>query len=412
LVTTLLWWNASSTTRGLLNRLEIDRLEEIKSMIEQQQKSLDLAKRQTSQTDRGTRLEYSTSINEKKKTQQELQRERDELKRKYEGPDRKEQQKRVLEREMAYRHQIQLLKKATQRESKRTVLERFGPGPHKVQMTFEYPPPSNNNKGSNKRTKKKNKKPIPAEMEGKPKEYNIVIDLAPLDVVPHAIHLFLEQVEHGLWNDTSFYLLGDHIIQGGPKVSREEVESNNTRTSMYAFQEVGLDSLSFSEYSDDYPHTEWTVGFAGRPGGPDIYINLDDNTENHGPGGQQQHTLSEYGDACFGEIVSGREFIESYLLLHEVYDDGTEWGRYYKEPVTITGAVVLTKTNQEGGEGDDGVKDLLKKNFDIDTSNDNVVIPHSDTALGMTMVMEMLLEPDLLDESSKELDEGEDTNGH
>lgn len=124
LVTTLLWWNASSTTRGLLNRLEIDRLEEIKSMIEQQQKSLDLAKRQTSQTDRGTRLEYSTSINEKKKTQQELQRERDELKRKYEGPDRKEQQKRVLEREMAYRHQIKLLKKATQRESKRTVLER------------------------------------------------------------------------------------------------------------------------------------------------------------------------------------------------------------------------------------------------------------------------------------------------
>ena len=50
-------------------------------------------------------------------------------------------------------------------------------------------------------------------------------------------------------------------------------------------------SLAFQEYSAEYPHRPFTVGIAGRPGGPDFYINLLDNVKNHGPGGIRTHNL-------------------------------------------------------------------------------------------------------------------------
>jgi len=313
LVSTFAWWNVSSKSRSLMNHFDVDRLDEIKFLFEREQDLLHSAKLQTNKTVRAMKQEMADQMKELDATKQKLKKEINSIS--------AFDQERAMSRDLAFKEQVALLQQATQRESKRTVLERFGPGPHQVQMTFEYPPSSN-------------------------EQYNFIIELAPLDLVPHAIHLFLEQVEHGLWNDTSFYLIGDHVIQGGPTISREEVEIHKTRSSMYAFHEMDLDTLSFPEYSAEYPHTEWTVGFAGRPGGPDIYINLENNTEIHGPGGQHQHALSEYGDACFGKIVLGREFIERYLYYHEIYDDGSDWELYYKEPVAITGAVVLNGNNQ------------------------------------------------------------------
>lgn len=184
--------------------------------------------------------------------------------------------------------------------------------------------------------------------EGKPKEKKeIIIELAPIDAVPHAVHLFLEQVEHGLWNqsDASFYLHGDHVVQAGPKIDRAEEEhheeENYVRTSLKMFQDVGLDTLAFPDYSEEYPHVEWTIGFAGRPGGPDFYINWDDNTELHGPGGQYQHALEEQGDSCFGRIKSGQDVLTA-LDDRATIEDGTDWDGFFLEPVTIVGAVILT----------------------------------------------------------------------
>merc|ERR1712238_263689 len=51
----------------------------------------------------------------------------------------------------------------------------------------------------------------------KKKHFTFIIELAPLDTVPHAIHLFLEQVDHGLMEGTQFYLNGPHIVQAGPQ---------------------------------------------------------------------------------------------------------------------------------------------------------------------------------------------------
>jgi len=81
--------------------------------------------------------------------------------------------------------------------------------------------------------------------------------------MPHANHLFLEQVSHGLWNNAAFHVNQVHILQVGP----------STREHREKFRDYELERLAFPEYSEQFPHSRWTLGFAGRPGGPSWYIN-------------------------------------------------------------------------------------------------------------------------------------------
>ena len=61
-------------------------------------------------------------------------------------------------------------------------------------------------------------------------------------------------------------------------------------------------SLAFQEYHSNYTHKRFTMGFAGRPGGPEFYISTIDNTHNHGPGPR-----THVADTCFGRIIGGSE---------------------------------------------------------------------------------------------------------
>jgi hypothetical protein len=256
----------------------------------------------------------------------------------------------------------------------------FGPGPHKVQVTYAVP-------GLNPNVEKR--------------RFSFVIELAPLEKVPHAIHLFLEQVDHGLLEGTHFYLNGPHIIQAGPQPDWNAVDSadgnddifhgaaggedkisgnaintikkyerqaaqkkmveydddefepyysaaqyyeEETRTQK--FQDLGLDQLAFPDYHPEYPHVQWTVGFTGRPGGPDWYINKVDNTKGHGPGGQSQHELTEQGDSCFGTVSiegEGRSALAGNVYSSDVYADNSEWHHFISNPIEIVDATILTK---------------------------------------------------------------------
>merc|ERR1740124_2158693 len=64
--------------------------------------------------------------------------------------------------------------------------------------------------------------------------------------------------------------------------------------------------LAFQEYSDKHPHKKGTVGYCGRPSGPCWYVNIIDNSKNHGPGSQQKKNPHE-ADGNFGRIVSGMD---------------------------------------------------------------------------------------------------------
>jgi len=334
-----------------------DYLDDLKSQLKKTEK-------QVSRKQKDAQRKYQQELNQLERDNRFLQKERDELRVKYEGPDKVEEMARLHMRELAFQEQVELLQEATRRESRRTVLERFGPGPHFVKMMFEIPQRDN--------------------YQGE-----FLIELAPLDAVPHAIHLFLEQVDHGLWNrSTYFYLNGPHVLQAGPSLDEEDDEeqeehhNQDDESSRKPFERMGLDELAFPDYSETFPHVTWTVGFTGRPGGPDFYINKVDNTEGHGPGGQYQHALEEQGDACFGKIVQGRDSVAK-IFTQPVYNDGSDWHYFLSEPVRITGAVVLpTETTNEDdnnnnnnnneGNGDGNTNERRVDNIERQDADDMV----------------------------------------
>ena len=106
-----------------------------------------------------------------------------------------------------------------------------------------------------------------------------IIETAPLSLMPHSVHQFLRMVSEKLWDGLAFVHrdIHSHVMQATPL---------NVKTGARAidrFENAGLTKLAFSEYSPDYPHLAYTVGFSGRPGGPDFYINTVDNSLSHGP---------------------------------------------------------------------------------------------------------------------------------
>jgi cyclophilin family peptidyl-prolyl cis-trans isomerase len=66
----------------------------------------------------------------------------------------------------------------------------------------------------------------------------------------------------------------------------------------------------FQEYSPNFEHKKYTLGFAGRPGGPDFYISTMDNSKLHGPGGQTSYEDPTEADPCFAKVVEGFNVVD------------------------------------------------------------------------------------------------------
>ena len=170
-----------------------------------------------------------------------------------------------------------------------------------------------------------------------PETSSLVIRLASVEQMPHSVHLFLEQIYHKLWIGCAFVINAHHILQIGPH-SFTEVGVDKLKP----FQDLKLDKLAYQEYDETFPHEKYTLGFAGRPAGPDFYVNKVDNTINHGPGGQEHHALDEEADPCFAEIVEGFDLIDlistikvrgaQSILRHGVVVVGTELLENYTPP--------------------------------------------------------------------------------
>lgn len=114
-------------------------------------------------------------------------------------------------------------------------------------------------------------------------------------------------VDSGVWDNTVFIHHWNHIIQAAPITP----EGQNLRESID-------DVLWFPEYSDDYKHEQYTLGFSGRPGGPEFYINLSNNTDIHGPGKQGHSTVLNDADACFARVVLGKRTVDRLRKMSDI----------------------------------------------------------------------------------------------
>lgn len=213
-----------------------------------------------------------------------------------------------LQTRMAAKEQaVDLLQSRIQQMSRREVTERFGPGPHLI--TFDLM--------------------IPDTMAGERRNGTFSIQTASLDTMPHSVHLFLEQVYHHLWDGCAF-LAGraNQRIQASP--FRDITLRDKSLYDM--FRKLDLDTVSFQEYNRTYPHVKGSLAFSGRPGGPDFYINLADNTHLYGPAGEKHdhHTLEEEGDPVFARVVDGFDLVQRIASLPT-----RPPGEFFTNPVVI-----------------------------------------------------------------------------
>jgi len=154
---------------------------------------------------------------------------------------------------------------------------------------------------------------------------NFRMKMAPFSLMPHTTSWFLALAESGYWEGCGFIRNAMHILQANcsPKESIEGQRQERI-------------SIAFQEWSEDYQHRPYTFGIAGRPGGPDWYINLVDNSGTHGPGGQPK---DDEADPCFAELVSGKEVVQR---LHKLKHDQTAF-KGLLEPVIFRSVRVITE---------------------------------------------------------------------
>jgi len=152
--------------------------------------------------------------------------------------------------------------------SKEQVLNKYGPGPHRVRMIVKLP--------------------------GSQTTHSIILELASIDTIhgmPHAVHTFLDQVHLKAWDGATFGFHFGHVLLAVP--------SRSLDGSLTVKQ---VPTILFPEYNNAYPHEKYTVAFPGRPGtGRDFYINLQSNVVNHSPRIQDGNFVE--GEPCFARIV-------------------------------------------------------------------------------------------------------------
>lgn len=194
-------------------------------------------------------------------------------------------------------NRAQKLKQQVGEMSKRDAIEKYGLGPHRVEIELVFP----------------------GHLAGPTK---FVIEMAPLETMPHSVYTFLEMTSLGLLDGCSFILNALHVIKAAPLPFNGALSPNKAQE----FVDKGLESVAFREYSQDYPHKPYTVGFAAD-GTPSFYINTEDNTEIH------------VGDPCFGKIVSGLETVK------RLENSPTRNGIWFENRIGIKSAVIVQKNN-------------------------------------------------------------------
>lgn len=222
----------------------------------------------------------------------------------------------------------------------------------------------------------------------------IVLELAPLDLMPHTIHLFLSQIEEGYWSrgTPAIVINAGHVLQACPHPCLESVSlgGNYPGDPYHDMKHAGLDSVSFQEYHPSYPHEKYTIGLAGRPhSGPEFYINLLNNTLDHGTVEQRKQELGDgYADylkaamegedgldekvmepdPCFGKVVKGFDVVDKIaerITRASLPEESKEGGEVALDdslllhPVKIVSVSIVNEPGANGGAKEDDPKDEL-----------------------------------------------------
>jgi hypothetical protein len=187
----------------------------------------------------------------------------------------------IQQRQEGLRLKMLSLQRFIQDDSRKQVIGKYGEGPYRVRFSVRYHKSDDIDE--------------------------FVLEMADLEFMPHSVLFFLDMVHARLWDNTVFY----HHAQSNHVLAAAPVVFGTFEPKHHHLQALGFSSASFAEYSDAFPHEEFTVGFNGR--GPNFYINTRDNSRHHGPGGQDHHDLPGDADPCFAKVISGHANVKGML---------------------------------------------------------------------------------------------------
>lgn len=203
------------------------------------------------------------------------------------NPELNAQKKKQEEKLKEVQTKADYFRKKVVATNKQDVIDKYGDGQIRVTMELIFPP-----------TLAEDGRLVPDEGPS-----TIVMETAPLDFMPHSVYTFLEMVSEGLIEGCSFVTNNEHTLKTAPL----SYDGKNSKHKTMQFYEANLESVAFQEYSADFPHKKYTVGFAGH-GSPSFYINTEDNSAIHDD------------EPCFAKIVSGFDTVQRLdeLPLNEI----------------------------------------------------------------------------------------------
>lgn len=120
-----LWMNVRGKYNSILTEFDVRNAGALMDLYKDLQNDLKNAQQEKDRTVREANRKLNARQQELERENRLLQKERDELRVKYEGPDKEEEESRLQLREVAFQNQVELLQQATRKESKRNVLERY-----------------------------------------------------------------------------------------------------------------------------------------------------------------------------------------------------------------------------------------------------------------------------------------------
>lgn len=124
----------------------------------------------------------------------------------------------------------QRLKDMIQLISKHHLIEKYGIGPHYVEMLLSFDPQSN--------IADPNRAPDDTAI--------LVIEMAPITEMPATVYWFLEQINATIYNGASFHRNAHHVVQGGV-IQNFESKKGATQRIMELIRTTGFDSIPFQE---------------------------------------------------------------------------------------------------------------------------------------------------------------------
>ena len=186
--------------------------------------------------------------------------------------------------------------------SQKKVMNEYGPGPHYVRITLAF--------------------------TTSPENESFLLELAPLNSMPHTIDMFLTMIRDKTYIGGTIILSRSHILVAGP------VDAHNRENNLELEERMLLKgyfpngALLYKEYDRHFPHVKHTLGF-NQVGGPVFYVNLQDNAEFHGP------SETSEGEPCFAKIVEGVDVIERIMSMPTAADDSLESSVYISDTTVV-----------------------------------------------------------------------------